>query len=258
MLQNQVGALRLSKEEQAEAERMGFESASKYLRHKLSEKEDGKIDRLEEEVREDTSNEKEAPIMYQENINATGHGATELMSETQKRIRAEEELKYVKQKMQEQTGQLNGYLGEVDKRIQEELLKRDYHDLKEKYADAEKELAGLEKENEKLEKETRELEKQLGVLETIKEFTPQIVNGLAGWFPKQAEKIANNLAGVVTTKSLPEDDDNLQFAIYFKSLFTENELQDVMDLCIAISQDKNLLPMLKAYLSKIKNKEFSA
>lgn len=264
MISNQVGAYRLSKEELQEAETLGFSSASKYLRYKMGRQEEEAGEVIQPPIEREVSFPlEEKPSFHAEPVSRTDMTSTkELMEESQKRIRAEEELKYLRSKLAEQSGQLNGYLGEVDKRIQEELLRRDYHDLKEKHSEAEKEISGLEKDNEDLETKNRELEKRMGTLETLREFTPQIVNGLAGWFPRQAEKIANNLAGVVPSSpsQLSEtDQENLQFGTYFKSLFTENDLQEVMDLCISISQNRQLLVLLKQFMAKLaaKQKDFT-
>jgi hypothetical protein len=257
MLQNSVGAYRLSKEEMHDAETLGFTSASKYLRYKLSKlKEDNHEDpELEEELRK--SQEQPLKPSTEPIIPATTMETSNLNDEVYKRIRAEEELKYLKQKMSEQQGQLNGYFGEVEKRIQEELLKRDHELLKKELAQAKKELDGIERENENLEVRNKELEKQMQFLDTLREFTPQIVNGLAGRFPRQAERIANSLAGIVpeSSSSLSEEDkSDLEFSKHFKSLFTDSEFREVMNLCIALSQNKNLLPLVRQFLSKVSQK----
>ncbi|MFN3405846.1 MAG: hypothetical protein ACK40G_17255, partial [Cytophagaceae bacterium] len=197
----------------------------------------------------------------------------ELIEETRKRAEAEARIKFLEEKLclieNKGSNTLDGIPAQIADQVQRALMQRDFEQLKSAHDKLEKEYEKLEKkleekdeELEKVEEENESLKKDLDLMAKVEKFTPAIVNGLSHKFPGQAKRIAEGLSGLFSDQiSLPEaaelsqeDQELLNLAKQLNSLFPDrSEFQEVLDLVVAISNKKGLLPIIKEVIQRVMN-----
>ncbi|MBL6445721.1 hypothetical protein JMN32_05335 [Fulvivirga sp. 29W222] len=252
------GSVRLNDEQYEEMELLGLENESQYIRHKL--------------------NQTSPPMHISREYDHTDDISDKLALQ-----RAEMENERLKEKLNElsqnQEQALNGVNNHVSQLLQEELMKRDHEALKKENAQQSKQIEKLESKLKKAEDEVEEkdaeiaeLVRKLGIVELGKALLPGAVSGLAKRYPKQLQGLAETLgelggqmAALPEPQSMTEEQQELiEFAEYFQSLFEEDQLQDVVLLLGQISEslkmDNTTLQKLTYYLShlgKVRNAQNS-
>lgn len=228
------GSVRLNDEQYEEMELLGFENESQYLRYKLNE----------------TTPAMHVSRGYSEN------NQNDSISDKLALQRAEMENQQLKEKLKElsrsQEEALNGVNSHVSQLLQEELMKRDFEALKKENAQQSRQIEKLENKLKRTEdqvdekdSEIAELVRKLGIIELGKALIPGAVSGLAKRYPKQLQGLAETLGELGgQMAALPEHASSLseqqqeliEFAEYFQSLFEEEQLQEVVLLLGQISE----------------------
>ncbi|ELR71757.1 hypothetical protein C900_02342 [Fulvivirga imtechensis AK7] len=246
------GSVRLNDEQYEEMELLGLENESQYLRYKLNE----------------------ATPMHVSRSYDNNH-QTDNISDKLALQRAELENERLREKLSElsrnQEEALSGVNNHVSQLLQEELMKRDFEALKKESAQQTRQIEKLESKLKRAEdqvdekdSEIAELVRKLGIIELGKALIPGAVSGLAKRYPKQLQGLAETLGELggqmaalpESSQSLTEEQQELiEFAEYFQSLFEEDQLQEIVLLLGQISEalkaDDTTIQKMTYYLNHL-------
>ena len=245
------GSVRLTDEQYEEMELLGIENESQYLRHKLNEATPMRISRSYENQQNDNISDKLA-----------------LQKAELENDRLREKLNELTRNQEEA---LNGVNTHVSQLLQEELMKRDFEALKKENALQTRQIEKLESKLKRAEDqvdekdiEIAELVRKLGIIELGKALIPGAVSGLAKRYPKQLQGLAETLGELggqmaalpEPSQSLTEEQQELiEFAEYFQSLFEEDQLQEIVLLLGQISEalkaDDTTIQKITYYLNHL-------
>ena len=245
------GSVRLTDEQYEEMELLGLENESQYIRHKL--------------------NEATPPMRVARDYDYYPDDISDKLALQRAELENERLREKLNELSQNQEQALSGVNSHVSQLLQEELMKRDFEALKKENAQQSRQIEKLEGKLKKAEdqvsekdSEISELVRKLGIIELGKALIPGAVSGLAKRYPKQLQGLAETLGELggqmaalpEQTQSLTEEQQELiEFAEYFQSLFDEDHLQDVVLLLGQISEtlkiDHTTVQKLTYYLSHL-------
>ena len=264
------GSVRLTDEQYEEMERLGLDSESAYVKHKLNEAQDHlhlmKVDRSVE-----SAVPPNGPAYSMERSDRPPSGLTDRLAIQRLTLENQRLLEKLGALSEDRESTLDGIPQKVNHLLQQELQKRDLEALKKDNERQEKDIEKLEKLLEKTDAsiedkqhEIEELVKKLGLVEVGKALLPGAISGLSQRYPREMQGLASTLGALsgeeavgLPAGSLDEEQQQLlQIAQYVRELFDEAQfelfLQMVSQLGEQLQEDEGLIRKMIYYLNQLK------
>lgn len=250
-----TGSVRLSEVQYTEMQRLGIDSESAYIRHKL-EQGQTKLEVLKTPIKTEALNETE--LQEQLTIQRLTLENNQLKNQLETSDHNNREA-------------LNGVNQRVHTMLQDELFKRDFETLKKEHTQREaaikkleEELSAAKKESASRKEEIEALVKKLGFLELGKAFIPSAISGLAKHYPNQMRGIAGTLGqlgleqGEIDSEQIGQEDHLQQVIDYLRDQFSDTQFEQTLQLMMSLAEhikaDTQIIEKVNYYLNQLQNK----